>query len=143
MFFLLRLLRTLSPRIGRRRRSRFPIVVRPIVVKAPKKRPVAEKVSTIGGRVVPDTEAYSELLDLYDEYVSLLERLERTKEENEHAYANDPAVRERWAASRRRVEGSIASVAGKLDALEMRNPGIASSELVGRRTGLAERERAL
>jgi restriction system protein len=98
-----------------------------------------DKVSMIDGRVVPDTEAYDSLLDLYEEYLGVLEQLYETKREHGGAYESNASVRERWAQSHARLNKSIEGTCDKLDVLEGRNPGLAGTERVSRRARLASR----
>ncbi len=102
-----------------------------------------EKVSTIGGRVVPDTEAYDALLDNYEEYLDLLEKLHETRREHEHSYRVDASVREQWEKTRGGIERSIGNTTAKLDVLEGRNPGLAAGERVSRRARLASRHEGI
>lgn len=102
-----------------------------------------EKVSMIDGRVVPDMEAYDALLNLYEEYLGVLEKLYETRRENEAAYRTHAPVREEWAQTRAGLEKSIGGACDKLDVLEGRNPGLAGTERVSRRARLASRQAAM
>ena len=99
-----------------------------------------KKVSMIDGRVVPDTEAYDLLLDNYEQYLDLLEKLHETRWEHEATYEANTSVREQWEQSRARLNKSIGNTTTKLDVLEGRNPGLAGTERVSRRARLASQQ---
>ncbi len=54
------------------------------------------EVSAIGGRIVPDREAYDELLKNYEQHLDVRERVYANTQRHAHSYRESAAFRKEW-----------------------------------------------